>query len=201
MSVPRISVAWIAILFILAGVAFLGYHIYEVANMPQVNGMGDEKLVKTTVVPQNAPVETQVLKKEDLGSVSQQLDYEVQPVPVPHVVGQTEEDLRRTRPINDTPPEVQYAEPEAQDPLEGTVHSESEFGNTLRHPEQIIELHPPLGTMRVPPAGLGGQNTAMGINEGVPYSPEMAQNGGEFMQGIFAFDGSDGSGGIGFSSI
>jgi hypothetical protein len=119
---------------------------------------------------------------------------------MPVVVGQTEEDLRDTRPVSETPPTVQYAEPEAQDPLEGTVNGESEFGDTLRHPEQMIEMQPPLGSMRVPASGLGSDKGSVGGNLSVQYAPEMAQNGGEFMHGIMAFDGSD-AGGIGYSMV
>jgi hypothetical protein len=55
--------------------------------------------------------------------------------------------------------------------------------------------------MRVPAAGLGSDELpSHGGHQSVQYSPEMAQNGGEFMSGIFAFDGTDG-GGIGYSMI
>ena len=130
------------------------------------------------------------------------IQHYVDPLPVPEVVGQTEEDLRATRPVSETPPTVTYGEPEAQDPMEGTsgINMESEFGDNLRHPEQMVEIAPPMGTMRVSASGLGSDAPPKaGGNRPVNYSPELAQNGSEFMSGIFAFDGSDD--GIGYSMV
>jgi hypothetical protein len=97
----------------------------------------------------------------------------------------------------ETPPSIEYPDPEAIDPMEQVVNSESEFGDNLRHPEQTIEMQPPIGSLR---AISSDEPPSMGGNESVQYSPELAQNGGEFMSGIFAFDGTDG-GGVGYSMI
>ena len=128
------------------------------------------------------------------------IQHQVERVPVPQVPAQVEEDLRHDEPLYQTPPDVEYGEPEHMDPHEGPVHSMSEFGDNLRHPEQMIEVAPPLGTSRIVPAGLGSEKSAPGGNRSSEYAPEMAQNGGEFMSGIMAFDGSDG-GGIAYSMI
>jgi hypothetical protein len=49
------------------------------------------------------------------------------------------------------------------------------------------------------PSGLGSETSNNGGNRPQMYTPEMAQNGGEFMSGIFAYDTSEG--GIGYSLV
>lgn len=190
-------VAWIIVAVLLVGLVFFSYQIYVASG-------NDVQPMKSQVVPRNDPMPT-----DDLAVASEPLPMPQElpsipepaaPLPMPVVVGQTEQELRDTRPVSETPPTVQYMEPEATDPLEGTVNSESEFGDNLRHPEQMIEMQPPLGSMRVPASGLGSEEGSVGGNLSVQYSSEMAQNGAEFMHGIFAFDGSD-AGGIGYSMI
>ncbi len=208
---PRTLFAWLFIFVLIAAGVFFTYHIVDVAgSTPSTNGLKVDTIPAGHVVPRNAMYENPVHFKEPAHEVAdifhaEPLDMPVEPPkPMPVVVGQTEEDLRATRQVIETPPPVEYSEPEAKDPMETVANSESEFGDNLRHPEQTIEIHPPMGTMRVPAAGLGSDEPpSMGAHQSAQYAPEMAQNGGEFMSGIFAFDGSDiGSGtGIGFSMI
>jgi hypothetical protein len=203
-AAPRISLAWILIAILIGLVLFFGYHIYTVGDDSSAQPIaGSMDIVKdgkiaSPVIPHNDPV--YAIPKEELIVHNEPLDVHVEERPMPMVVGQTEEELKMTSPLAETPPAVEYADPEAKDPLEREVHSESEFGSNLRHPEQMIEMHPPMGTMRVPAAGLGSEGGSVGGNESVQYTPEFATNGGEFMNGIFAFDGSD-AGGIGYSMI
>jgi hypothetical protein len=75
----------------------------------------------------------------------------------------------------------------------------AEFGSNLRHPEQMIERRPPPSMDYVVASGLGSERNHEGRNRQVSFAPEMAQNGGEFMQGISAFDTSEV--GTGFSMI
>jgi hypothetical protein len=77
---------------------------------------------------------------------------------------------------------------------------DAEFGSNLRHPEQMMEQRPRAGIAGIVPSGLGSEQSRPGGHNAAGYSPEMVQNAGEFMNGIAAFDGSDG-GGIGFSVI
>ena len=200
----RISLAWILFALLAGVVAFFAYHIYNVAeDVPPAVMVGSIDVVKegkvvSPVIPHNDPVHA--IPREELIIHNEPLDYHVETNQMPHVVGQTEEDLKGLSPLTETPPPVEYAEPEAMDPLEHQVTSESEFGDNLRHPEQMIEIAPPMGSMRVPAAGLGSEGSSVGGNQSVQYTPEFATNGGEFMNGIFAFDGSD-AGGIGYSMI
>jgi hypothetical protein len=188
MKVPRVSLAWILVMVLVSILVFFGYHILsaydekkELNQIPMFESYPTESFVQPPMRP--APIQPPQ-----------------EAVPLPHVPAQTEEDLREPEPLQQTPPDVEYGEPQYMDPHEGPIHSMSEFGDNLRHPEQMIEVAPPLGTSRIVPAGLGSEKSAPGGNRPADYTPEMAQNGGEFMSGIMAFDGTDG-GGIGYSMI
>ena len=121
------------------------------------------------------------------------------PKRMPNVPSQTEEDLRAPEPLQATPPTTQYDLPEAIDPMNRMVHSDAEFGTNFRHPEQMIERRPAAGMAGVIPSGLGSAGSRPGGNNPQMYAPEMAQNGGEFMSGIHAFDMSEA--GVGYSMI
>ncbi len=190
MKVPRVSLAWIALLVIGLIAVFFGYHIFMASGSKENTGMSFDKVPQETGTLYSQPVSHPAV-----------IQRQVESVPVPHIPAQTDEEVQQdAEPIRQTPPDAEYNEPHYMDPLEGTVHSSSEFGDNLRHPEQMIEIAPPLGTSRIVPAGLGSEESAPGGNTPSQFTPEMAQNGGEFMSGILAFDGSDG-GGIGYSMI
>jgi hypothetical protein len=192
MSAPRISLAWVAVLVIVSVVAFFGYQILKVS----FEGKPSNEFVP---VPMNNP--EQLFPPSKIPpAVPATLMEEPQIVPPPPVVGQSQQELMADEPLQQTPPDVQYSEPVSNDPLEGPIHSDSLFGDNLRHPEQMFEVAPPLGSGRVVASGLGSDRSSQGGNQSVRFAPEMAQNGGEFMSGISAFDGSDG-GGIGYSMI
>ncbi len=203
---PRTHFARVIIALLVTAGAFFTYHIANAVSQsdePKYNGFNEIN----PIVPKNSVYENPVTtgtKGQDthFAAHAEPLDAPPEPPkPMPVVVGQTEEDLRATRQVIETPPPIEYPEPEAKDPMETAVHSESEFGDNLRHPEQTIEIHPPMGSMRVMPSGMGSEEPpSLGGHDSVQYTPELAQNGGEFMSGIFAFDGSD-AGGVGFSMI
>lgn len=202
---PRTLFAWLVVALIIASCLFFLYHIVDISFAPAQEPSIINSYIESPVVSENTYKDEPLLPeihRDHLSFQSESLQSTVViPKEMPVVVGQTEKDLRALRQVSATPPPVQYQEPEAKDPLESVVNSESEFGDNLRHPEQTIEIMPPIGTMRIMPSGLGSEEPpSLGGNESVQYSPEMAQNGGEFMSGIFGFDSSDG-GGIGFSMI
>ncbi len=196
----RTLFAWLFIALLVAVGIFFTYHILLADNE-------DPKLVEVeaTVQAYNSEPEMVIASAKpikDRALICQSTTEVVEPLQTPQIPAQTPEDVKATRQVSSTPPTIQYSEPESSDPLEGTVHAESEFGDNLRHPEQTIEIMPPMGSQRVAinQSGLGADHASMGGNQGISYGPEMGQNGGEFMQGIFAYDGSDG-GGIGYSMI
>lgn len=191
---PRISLAWIFILLAVSIIGFFGFQILQVA-LKQKNET-TEFVPQAIQEPELARPPTKIPIPV---AVPAPIHEEPQAVPPPTVAGQTRDQLMEDEPLLQTPPDVQYSEPVHNDPMEGPVHSDSLFGDNLRHPEQMFEVAPPLGSGRVAASGLGSERSSQGGNQSVRFAPEMAQNGGEFMSGISAFDGSDG--GIGYSMI
>jgi hypothetical protein len=195
----RTLFAWIFVAVLVAAGVFFTYHIMDAASQPpKYNGFEEVN----PVLPKNALYSNPVTEasEDHVAMHAEPLDMPPEPPkPMPIVVGQTEADLRATRQVSETPPSIEYPEPEAKDPMEAVVNSESEFGDNLRHPEQTIEIMPPMGSLRTMPAG-AEDTPSYGGHESVQYGSELAQNGGEFMSGIFAFDGTD-MGGVGYSMI
>ena len=111
------------------------------------------------------------------------------PMPVP--TGMTEEDMRTPEPLQRTPPAIHYDSPEATDPLNRVAFMDAEFGSNLRHPEQMIEHRQRPGVGKMVSSGLGSEQSSPGPHNAAGYSPEMIQNGGDFMKGIGAFDGAE----------
>jgi len=111
------------------------------------------------------------------------------PMPVP--VGMTEEDMRTPEPLQRTPPAIHYEAPEATDPSNRVAFMDAEFGSNLRHPEQMIEHRQRPGVGKIASSGLGSERSSPGPHNALGYSPEMLQNGGDFMQGVGAFDGAE----------
>ena len=191
----RIPVSWLVVLLILAVFTFFGYHII------QASSLSDENPTVSSAI--------QTLNGKTNSSLSAEHKYEVYDdghnmemhAPIvqqiaaanrmPVVPGQTEEDLRAPEQLQETPPSTQYDIPESADPMNRTVHMDAEFGSNLRHPEQMIEHQPSTGMGHVVASGLGSEASGPGGNSMVGYSPEMGQNGGEFMSGIMAFDSSE----------
>jgi hypothetical protein len=81
---------------------------------------------------------------------------------------------------------------EAHSPLDIFEKSENVamFGSNLRHPEASFEPSKSSfgGLENEITSGLASQVTQPSDIDKAPFSAEMAQNGGEFMNGIFAFD-------------
>ncbi len=195
----RTLFAWIFIAVLLAAGIFFTYHILLASNS---SSMGDSKVVVLDIqaandVPEMVAASAKPVR--EIAMVAMPINHVVEPLQTPEIVGQTEADLKETRQVSETPPTVRFADPEAVDPMEKVVHRESEFGDNLRHPEQTIEITPPMGSMRASVQG-ATDIASLGGHQGVSYGPELGQNGGEFMQGIFAYDGSD-AGGIGYSML
>lgn len=184
MKVPRVSLAWIAVLVVLSILVFFTYHIFVAKSN------SDSEPKAFGVLPNEAHP-----RRPSSHAPVRVLEERV---PLPAVPAQTEEDLRADEPLRATPPDAHYEEPESTDPLEAPVHSMSEFGDNLRHPEQMIEMAPPLGTSRMVPAELGSEATSAGRHRPAEYAPEMVQNGGEFAD-IVAYEGGDA--GIAYSML
>jgi hypothetical protein len=111
------------------------------------------------------------------------------PKPWPTIPAMTEAELRTPEPLQRTPPPVLYDDPEPTDPLNRLEFMDAEFGSNLRHPEQMIEhrVQPP-SIQRIVPSGVGSEVSSPGLNNADGYSPEMIQNGGQFMPNVLAWD-------------
>lgn len=209
MASTRVPLSWLLLLAVLAVFGFFAYHILQASS-------GEETAEKFPPYSQRDEMLAAEKPEINMGrhgeavidDGSAEEGTNEQPAPVvqripphamPAVPGQTEEDLRMPEPLQRTPPTTEYNIPEATDPLNRNVHMSSEFGSNFRHPEQMIEAHPGVGMAQVVGSGLGSEYSGPGGNQAAAYAPEMAQNGGEWMKGISAFDGSDS--GVGYSMI
>ena len=215
---PRTLLSWAILLAVLAAIGFFGYHILNVslpvskesfpahtqrelgvkARNAEIDTTERVMQPSTEELIRNAPAENDAA--ED-GETPAPVVARGPPIPngLPRVPAQTEDDLRRPEPLQATPPSVEYDSPEASDPMNRTTHMDSEFGSNLRHPEQMIEQRPPRTMDGALGSGLASTASRPGGNRAVGFAPEMAQNGGEFMQGIGAFDTTEI--GTGFSMI
>jgi hypothetical protein len=84
--------------------------------------------------------------------------------------------------------EVVYGPPQASDPYQETQES-SDIPEQLRHPERAYRPAPSQEhTSIAVQAGLASHTMDNTSDAAVSRSPDMIQNGGEFMSGVFAND-------------
>jgi hypothetical protein len=113
---------------------------------------------------------------------------------MPLVPGQSQEDLKTPEPLQQ-PIAQKVDTPSSKDPYDRHENA-ALFGSDLRHPEAMMVNSSSTFS------SLDGEVAAGSASEvirpadiqQITFSAEMAQNGGEFMNGIFAFDGSDSGG-------
>jgi len=191
MAIPRISLAWLVLLILIGILFFFTYHI----------GRTIYSQSEPEPMIENKPRRRLHMEEEDRHSVpresaSDESDYEPpsgsrqEARGYPSVPGQTEEDLRATDPIQATAPAHRYQPPGPKDPHAGPAHEPAEFGDNLRHPEGAFEMRSAPSDGYIAASGMGSAASSPGGNSAIGYSSETAQNAGEFMKGIFAFDGS-----------
>jgi hypothetical protein len=195
MASARIPVSWLLLLVAFAVFAFFGYQIFQAAyaqeeKFPPYSPADDAAFA--------APVARTMMQDPSGGAdvpadaaddgAAPIIDY-APPHAMPRVPGQTEDDLRAPEPLQATPPTTAYNRPEHRDPMAGPVHAEAEFGSNFRHPEQMIEVAPPRGTGNIVASGLGAEVSTPGAHNAAMYEPEMVTHGGEFMKGVFAWEG------------
>ena len=119
--------------------------------------------------------------------------------PLPDIPGQTPEQVRTPEPTQRPVNRPRAEEPE---PLESSLPQQEEAGFTerLRHPEASFQRHPgDLGSMAPEvQAGRASPISSPGAANEQAFASELAQNGGELMNGLFAFDSQEPQG---FSSL
>jgi hypothetical protein len=95
---------------------------------------------------------------------------------------------------NQAPPadEIRIANPEvAVDPY-ATNEESASIPQRLRHPERMFKPAPSNETHEIAEAsGIASASASQAANSLQSFTPEFAQNGGEFMQGIMANDTSE----------
>ena len=193
MAIPRISIAWLVVIFLIGIALFFTYHI---GRAMYTQSESEEMIDSYT---KGAPLLHQDVESKyapGLESVEDGPEYEPPSGSrdhahgYPSVPGQTEEDLRSTDPIQATAPAYRYNQPGPKDPHAGPAYEPAEFGDNLRHPEGAFEMRAPATDGYIAASGMGSHVSSPGGHSAVGYSSETAQNAGEFMKGIFAFDGS-----------
>ena len=217
----RIPLAWVVLVLIVGVFAFFGYYIMRAAGFPRLLDTEPDKRVQDALLAQQAlptrytqPIieppaqayhppqeyteqpqqEQPVEQYESPGTAapvmtSKQRPPVAKPMPVP--VGMTEADMRTPEPLQRTPPATHYDIPEATDASNHIAFMDAEFGSNLRHPEQMIEHRAKPGVGQMVSSGLGSERSSPGPHNAAGYSPEMIQNGGDFMKGVGAFDGAE----------
>ena len=90
------------------------------------------------------------------------------------------------------PEELRVTSPEvANDPYETTEESAA-HPERLRHPERMFEPAPSNSSVDIGDAsGIASASASQANHAMQAFTPEFAQNGGEFMQGIFANDSAE----------
>ena len=88
--------------------------------------------------------------------------------------------------------EIRMSPPEtAHDPYEATEESAA-IPERLRHPERMFQPAPSNQTHDIATAsGVASASASQAADALNAFTPEFAQNGGEFMQGIFANDSAE----------
>jgi hypothetical protein len=109
---------------------------------------------------------------------------------MPDVPGQSNEELAAPEPLQqkvDTKVDV----PSPSDSSE-KIEDNALFGSNLRHPEGMIQPANSMSSLESEIASGVASRTVNNTNTNeYSFSADMAQNGGEFMKGISAFDGTD----------
>lgn len=109
---------------------------------------------------------------------------EQQPNQMPEIPGQMEEEVRMPEPTQRrVARNPQRDVPDFMDPRLGQ-QEDSSFGENLRHPEASFQRHPLSGGHETQPS-VGNLERRDSM---APIAAELAQNTGELMKGIFAYD-------------
>jgi hypothetical protein len=108
--------------------------------------------------------------------------------PMPSIPGQTDEEVRTPEP---TQRRVRRQTVEEPEPVENTALQQEEAGFTenLRHPEASFQPHPSNKKSVPVDTGVASKISSPGFaGDQQKYDSDMAQNGGEWLPGAFAFD-------------
>jgi len=194
MPAPRINIAWIVVALLIVIALFFTYHIGRTMYNNASTNSNEQKIIEeetnsaaTLIQPQYGE---RVQPQTTTSEFAEPSDRTEPGHQMPQIVGQTEEDIMNPDPVQQKAPAYRYNKAQPRDVHTGQPHMEAEFGDNLRHPESMFEARAPQQSGYIAPSGVGSHNSSPGGNDAIAYDNENAQNAGEFMQGIFAFDNS-----------
>jgi hypothetical protein len=157
-------------------------------DVPYKNSMDDTGNAPPVAVPAREVVK-RVPESQPAPLREPVAESEVDPV----VPGQTNEELRAPEPLQERVSQRMEEAPNAKDPYE-QKDEVALFGSNLRHPEAMMSnasVDRYANLEEEIASGVASEvKRPSVVDEGV-FSAEMAQNGGQFMNGIFAFDNTD----------
>lgn len=142
--------------------------------------------------PLNLPpsVPSEVVKPKPLSEPAAIRESVTEKVDMPEIPAQTEEEIKEPEPLQQRVSQ-KVDEPSHFDKFEKN-DNQALFGSNLRHPEAMITNTDGYSTLETDVvAGVASRVSVPETVNDMPYNAEMAQNGGEFMKGILAFDTSD----------
>lgn len=142
--------------------------------------------------PLNLPpsMPSEVIKRRPSSEPAPIRDPVTEKVDMPVIPAQTEEELKEPEPLQQHVSQ-KVDEPSHFDKFEKN-DNQALFGSNLRHPEAMITNTDSYSTLETDVvAGVASRVSVPETVNDMPYNAEMAQNGGEFMKGILAFDTSD----------
>jgi hypothetical protein len=194
----------VSLLFLLTGVVvFMLYILVRKAldltkSTKQVKETMDDIPYRESLeeeVPMSLPPPTQAsgsrndnLPVSEPASIKEPVQENIQ---MPEVSGQTEEELKEPEPLQRSVSQ-KVDEPSNYDKFEKN-DNQALFGSNLRHPEAMITKTNGFATLETDVAAQVASSTVKkpeSIND-LQFNAEMAQNGGEFMKGILAFDNTE----------
>ena len=191
MTAPRINIAWLVVGALILLVLFFSFHIGK-AMFNNSNNSNQAKIIEEETI------QAKIMEREQYGEgVEPQVtttqyappsDKTDPAQPLPEIVGQTEEDIRMPDQLQQTAPAYRYNKPQPRDAYAGDPHMEAKFGDNLRHPEAMFEPRTSQQSSYISSSGICSYNSSPGGHNAIGYASENAQNAGEFMNGVFAFD-------------
>ena len=111
----------------------------------------------------------------------------------PAIPGQSDEEVRTPEPLQRHVRRQRAEEPDAAE-ASPQRQEEATFTEDLRHPEASFQPHP-FNNRSVPvESGVASKVSSPGLGDQQPYDSDMAQNGGEWIKGAFAFDSTENNG-------
>jgi hypothetical protein len=111
----------------------------------------------------------------------------------PDIPGQSDDEVRRPEPLQRHVRRQPAEEPEAAEALPQR-QEEATFTEDLRHPEASFQPHPFNKRSMPVDSGVASKVSSPGLADQQPFESDLAQNGGEWIKGAFAFDSTENNG-------